>query len=128
MSDNNSATAEGVKVSNFLIRPDQEKKTFQTSVGRFTFRWLRPTERVIVEGRVAAMLGNAPEESIAPEVKVLARAILMLDYATEEAPEGWTSFGDYADEELAMDLFNKYATWVDEVKKEVRKTLESSSK
>ena len=128
MSDNNSATAEGTKVSNFLVRPDQENKTFQTKVGRFTFRWLRPTERVIVEGRVSAMLGNAPEESIPQDARILARAILILDYATESSPDGWTSFGGYADEELTVDLYSKYFNWMEEVKKEVRKTLESSSK
>lgn len=128
MSDNNSAIAEGVKVSNFLIRPDQEKKTFQTKVGRFTFRWLRPTERVIVEGRVSAMLGNAPEESVPQDARILARAILILDYATESSPDEWTSFGDYADEELTVDLYSKYFNWMEEVKKEVRKTIESSSK
>ncbi len=121
MSDDDSVYNFG----NLILNEDQLEESFETPVGTFKLKYLSPSEKTRLAGKISSSLGNAPFESLLANDVYLAQAMCCLNIAMIDKPKGFADFSEFHVVKVTTDLYEKYKNWVEKLEKEMDGMLKS---
>ena len=119
----------GVEIGTFTIGQEDLETVIDSPLGGFTFERLTPNERASAEGEISRRFNKAPISSVDPSVYEVMRSAVYLDWALPlkgGRPEGFTTFSVFYDDKFILDMFAKYADWLESKDKLIRKKVEAA--